>query len=88
MCSGQGMASFQEVKFYLMFNPLFSFQDVGIERFHCTQRCPHFRAGLEQRSSIVRNREVSLYTKVSSFRGLDNSRGVLISGGWIKGVPL
>ena len=29
-----------------------SFQGVGIERFHCIQRCPHFR-GLEQRGSTV-----------------------------------
>ena len=29
-----------------------SFQGVGIERFHCLQRCSHFR-GLEQRGSTV-----------------------------------
>ena len=45
-----------------------SFQGVGIEEFHCIQRCPHFR-GLEYRSSTV-------------------YRGVLISGGWNRGVPL
>ena len=47
---------------------VYSFQGVGIEKFHYIQRCPHFR-GLEQRSSTV-------------------YRGVLISGGWNRGVPL
>ena len=55
-----------------------SFQGVGIEEFHCVQRCPHFRV-LEQRSSTVYrrvlisgcwNRGVPLYTEVSSFQGV------------------
>ena len=49
-----------------------SFQGVGIEEFHCIQRCPHFR-GLEWRSSTVYrgvlisgcwNRGVPLYNYV------------------------
>ena len=60
---------------------------VGIEEFHCIQRCPHFR-GLEQRSSTVYrgvlisggwNREVPLYTEVSSFQGVGISQYVLYS---------
>ena len=55
-----------------------SFLGVGIERFHCIQRCPHFRG------------EVPLYTVVFSFQGIDSTiyRGVLISGGWNRGVLL
>ena len=37
------------------------FQRVGIEGFHCIQRCPHFR---------VWNRGVPLYTEVPSFQGV------------------
>ena len=49
-----------------------SFQGVGIEGFHSIQRCPHFRG-------------VS-YTEVSSFQRGFIYRGVLISGGWNRGV--
>ena len=60
---------------------MFSFQGVGIERFHCIQRCPHFR-GLEYRGTAVYrgvlisggwNIGVPLYTEVSSFQevGID-----------------
>ena len=55
-----------------------SFQGVGREGFHCTQRCPHFRR-LEWRDSIV-------------YRGVQRVstvyRGVLISGGWNGGTLL
>ena len=53
-----------------------SFQGVGIEEFHCIQRCPHFKV-LEWRSSTVYrgvlvsgcwNRRVPLYTVMSSFQ--------------------
>ena len=44
-------------------NTVFSFQGVGIEEFHCIQRCPHFR-----------NREVLLYAEVSSFQGVGIKR--------------
>ena len=52
-----------------------SFQGVGIEEFHCIQRCPHFR-GLS--STVYRgvlisgcwNRGFPLYTEVSSFQGV------------------
>ena len=55
-----------------------SFQGVGIEEFHCIQRCPHFRV-LEQRGSTVYrgvlisgcwNRGVPLYTEVSSCQSI------------------
>ena len=54
------------------------FQGVGMEEFHCIQRCPHFRV-LEWRSSTVYrgvlisecwNGGVPLYTEVSSFQGV------------------
>ena len=38
-----------------------SFQGVGIEVFHCIQRCPHFKE---------LNRGVLLYTELSSFQGV------------------
>ena len=40
-----------------------SFQGVGIEEFHCIQRCPHFKGG-------VGIEGVPLYTEVSSFQGV------------------
>ena len=60
-----------------------SFQGIGIEEFHCIERCPHFK-GLEWRGVLISrgwNREVSsfqgcwnrgvpLYTEVSSFQGI------------------
>ena len=55
-----------------------SFQRIGIEGFHCIQRCPRFRM-LEQRGSTVYrcvlisgcwNRGVPLYTEVSLFQGV------------------
>ena len=45
-----------------------SFLGVGVERFHCIQKCPHFRE--------------------FKYRGSTVYRGVLISGGWNRGVPL
>ena len=73
-----------------------SFQGVGIEEFHCIQRCPHFRGW---------SRGVPLYTEVSSFQGVGIEgfhciqrcphftvlsstiyRGILISGYWKRGV--
>ena len=36
-----------------LYTEVSSFQGVGIEEFHCIQRCPHFRVGI-------------LYTEVSS----------------------
>ena len=42
-----------------MYTEVSSFQEVGIEGFHCIQRCPHFR------------RLVPLYTEVSSFQGVE-----------------
>ena len=33
------LSSFQEV----VYAEVTSFQGVGIEEFHCIQRCPHFR---------------------------------------------
>ena len=71
-----------------------SFQGVGIE---CIQRCPHFRG--EERSSTVYkvvlisgdwNREVPLYTEMSSFQGGSSTvhRGAFISRCWNRGVPL
>ena len=52
------------------------------------QRCPHFR-------ELEWNREVPLYTEVSSFQGVGiegfhciQKHCVLISGGWNRGVPL
>ena len=84
-----------------LYTEVSSFQGVGIEWFHCIQRCPHFRCW---------NRGVPLYTEVSSFQGVGieefhciqrcpHVRGfvikrstvyksVLISGVGIKGVPL
>ena len=53
-----------------------SFQGVGIEEFHCIQRCPHFRwleSHYIQRCLLISggwNREVLLYTEVSSFQGV------------------
>ena len=55
-----------------------SFHGVGMEEFHCIQRCPHFM-GLEWRSSTVYrgvliswgwNGGVPLYTEVSSLHGV------------------
>ena len=69
------MSSFQGVGVPLYIE-VFSFQGVGIEEFHCIQRCPHFRVLL-------------LYTEVSSFQGVATVyRGILISGCWNRGVPL
>ena len=58
-----------------------SFQVIGIEEFHCIQRCPHFRGW---------NRGIPLYTEVSSFQVIEITvyRGVLISGGWNRGISL
>ncbi len=53
-----------------LYTEVSSFQGVGIEGFHCIQRCPRFR-GLEWRGSTVYrgvrgwNRGVPLYTEVS-----------------------
>ena len=52
-----------------------SFQGVGIEVFHCIQRCPHFRGlgSTVHRGVLISggwNREVPLYTEVSSFQGV------------------
>ena len=47
-----------------------SFQGVGIEEFHCIQRCPYFK-GLESRSSTV-------YRGVFILGGWN--RGVLLRG--------
>ena len=30
---------------FLLYMEVFSFQEVEIQRFHCVQRCPHFRRG-------------------------------------------
>ncbi len=40
-----------------LYTEVSSFQGVGIEGFHCIQRCPHFRGG------------VPLYTGVPSLQG-------------------
>ena len=42
-----------------MYTEVCSFQGVGIEGFHCIQRCLHFR-----------NRGVPMYTEVCSFQGV------------------
>ena len=77
-----------------------SFQGVGVEGFHCIQRCPHFRV-LEWRSSTVYrgvlisgcwNRGVPLYTEVSSFQGIGIEGFHHIQrcphlGSWNRGVP-
>ena len=71
-----------------------SFQGVGIEEFHCIQRCPHFRgSSTVYRDVLVSegwNRGVPLYTEMSSFQrvGIEGSRDVLISEGWNRVVPL
>ena len=71
------MSSFRGVGVPL-YTEVSSFQGIGIEEFHCIQRCPHFRV-LEYRSSTVYrgvlipgcwNRGVPLYTEVSSFQGV------------------
>ena len=89
-CWNRGVPLYTEVS---------SLQGVGIEGFHCIQRCPHFR-----------NRGVPLYTEVSSLQGVGIEgfhciqrcphsrvleergstvyRGVLTSGCWKRGVPL
>ena len=48
-----------------------SFQGVGIEEFHCIQRCSHFgtRAPLYTEVLLFWNRGFSLYTEVSLFQG-------------------
>ena len=48
----------------LLYTKMSSFQGVGIEGFHCIQRCSHFGGGGGW------NREVSLYTEMSSFQGV------------------
>ena len=53
-----------------------SFQGIGIEEFHCIQRCPYFR-GLEYMCT-----ELSLLQGA----GIDVYRGVLTSGGWNRCV--
>ena len=59
-----------------------SFQGVGIEEFHCIQKCTHFN-GLEERGSTVYrgilisgswNRGVPLYTEVYSFQWVGRER--------------
>ena len=44
-----------------LYTEMSSFQGIGIEGFHCIQRCPHFRG--------VRIEEFH-YTEVSSFQGV------------------
>ena len=68
-----------------------SFQGVGIEEFHCIQRCPHFRV---LSSTIYRgvliseggggwNRGVPLYIEMSSFQGIGiTTICSCISDGW------
>ena len=67
-----------------------SFQGVGIEEFHCIQRCPHFRR-LEfhciQRCPHFRRLEFHCiqrcpHFRVLEWRGSTVYRGVLISRGW------
>ena len=62
------------------------YQGVGIEWFHCIQRCQGVGIERFQRCPHFR-REVPLYTEVSSFSGCWNrgSTGVLISGCWNRG---
>ena len=56
-----------------------SFQGVGIEEFHCIQRCPHFTVlGIEEFHCIL----------ISGCWNRGVYRGVLISGCWNRGVPL
>ena len=59
-----------------LYTEVSSFQVVGIEEFHCIQRCPHFRELEEKGSTVYRGvfisgswkRKVPLYTEVSSFQ--------------------
>ena len=73
------------IKGITLYTEVSSFKEVGIEGFHCIQRCLHFRV-LEQIRGVTLYIEVSviyIYSRCSTAY-----KGVLITGGWNRGVLL